>query len=93
MTLLDTDVLIRALEQKDAEALRCLEETAGRGEAVASVVSLAEMQAGADQAEEVLPALLAHGVGVLGLPVASAAPCAQAAFANASVRRSDSGMW
>ena len=28
MTLLDTHVLIRALEQKDVEALRCLEQTA-----------------------------------------------------------------
>ena len=28
MTLLDTNVLIRALEQKDVEALRCLEQTA-----------------------------------------------------------------
>lgn len=87
MTLLDTNVLIRALEQKDVEALRCLEQTAESGGAVASGVFLAEMQAGAERAEEVLPALLAHGVGVLGLPVASAAPCARAFAAYLAARR------
>lgn len=87
MTLVDTNVLIRALERKDAAVLRWLEQTAGCGEAVASVVSLAEMQAGAERAEEVLPALVAHGVGVLGLPVASAAPCARAFGAYLAARR------
>ena len=86
MTLIDTNLLIRAIEGKDAAALKVIHRAVMNGEAVTSVISVTEMQVGAADPKTVAPDILGMGVGIASLPLSATVPTARA-FASYLKRR------
>ena len=90
MTLIDTNLLIHAIEGNDAVAREAIRHAVMNGEAVTSVISVAEMQVGADSPEVVAAEILKLGVGIVSLPLSATLPTARA-FARYLKRRAADG--
>ena len=86
VTLIDTCLLIRALEKNDPAANAAISGAQSHGRAVVNVVVLAEICAGSDAPEEVSAAVRSLGVQVVEIPEAAAAVCGRA-FSNYLERR------
>lgn len=86
VTLVDTCLLIRALEKNDPAANAAISAAQSHGRAVVNVVVLAEICTGSDAPEEVSAAVRSLGVQVVELPEAAAAVCGRA-FSNYLERR------
>ncbi len=86
VTLVDTCLLIRALEKNDLAANAAISDAQRQGRAVVNVVVLAEICTGSDAPEEVSAAVRSLGVQVVEIPEAAAAVCGRA-FSNYLERR------
>lgn len=94
MILLDTNVIVDALEKDQANhkwAKKQIEDiVAGEGGGV-SVVTLAELCAGARNPEEVEPEIKRWGIAVHDVPAAAAAVCGKAYRRYVTARRGSGG--
>jgi predicted nucleic acid-binding protein len=78
VTLIDTCLLIRALEREDAAANVAISQAQHEGGAVANVVILAEICAGSGAPEEVSAAVRSLGVQIVEMPEAVPPICGRA---------------
>jgi predicted nucleic acid-binding protein len=94
MILLDTNVIVDALDQRQANhrwARKQIEDAVANEGGVISVVTLAELCAGAREPEEVEPEVRKWGVSVHDFPAAAALHCGRAFRRYVSARRQSGG--